>query len=61
MEMETLLQSRAPPLLAHIAAGGPHIAKLDIFGKCVPNMIYLVSATPCAWVQGIGASIMLIT
>ena len=46
------------------ASAGPHItpaaAKLDIFGKCVPNMIYLVSSAMCL-VQGIGASIMLIT
>ena len=48
----------------HSASVGPHIApaaaKPDIFGKCVPNMIYLVSSAMCL-VQGIGASIMLIT
>ena len=46
----------------HSASAGPHIAaaKPDIFGKCVPNMIYLVSSAMCL-VQGIGASIMLIT
>ena len=33
------------------ASAGPHIApaaaKPDIFGKCVPNMIYLVSSAMC--------------